>query len=285
MVANRGKCAEQSVNKSFRSETERKAGSEVFSHLMPADIEFDTIVTNNISGDILSNEASMLTGSFRMLPSASLGESGPGLFEPIYGFALDIAGQWPGSYCDTKQGCCYPKTGKPATDFIIYGLQPYSNLGSPLLNCDRKAQTDTSKISKLSQSLQTHWPSLACPSKNGMKHWSNEWYKYGTCSKSILDQHKYFEAAINLKKKVNLLKILQTAGIQQNGKFYNVGHIAETIRIAIGYQPGIHCSVDKLGNSQLNLVYLCSNTLGTQIIECPGMVMGTCKTTVKFPPF
>eukprot|EP01018_Ginkgo_biloba_P004624 Gb_05685 [translate_table: standard] len=55
--------------------------------------QFDTIVTNNIFGDILSDEASMLTGSIGMLPSASIGESGPGIFEPIHGSAPDIAGQ------------------------------------------------------------------------------------------------------------------------------------------------------------------------------------------------
>ncbi|KAL6996671.1 3-isopropylmalate dehydrogenase 2, chloroplastic [Sarracenia purpurea var. burkii] len=55
--------------------------------------QFDTIVTNNIFGDILSDEASMITGSIGMLPSASLGEAGPGLFEPIHGSAPDIAGQ------------------------------------------------------------------------------------------------------------------------------------------------------------------------------------------------
>ncbi|KAF5466812.1 hypothetical protein F2P56_016707 [Juglans regia] len=55
--------------------------------------QFDTIVTNNIFGDILSDEASMITGSIGMLPSASLGESGPGLFEPIHGSAPDIARQ------------------------------------------------------------------------------------------------------------------------------------------------------------------------------------------------
>ncbi|KAK8951329.1 hypothetical protein KSP39_PZI003176 [Platanthera zijinensis] len=55
--------------------------------------QFDTIVTNNIFGDILSDEASMLTGSIGMLPSASVSGSGPGLFEPIHGSAPDIAGQ------------------------------------------------------------------------------------------------------------------------------------------------------------------------------------------------
>jgi len=54
--------------------------------------EFDVIVTENLFGDILSDEAAMLTGSLGMLPSASLGETGPGLFEPVHGSAPDIAG-------------------------------------------------------------------------------------------------------------------------------------------------------------------------------------------------
>jgi len=57
----------------------------------PAD--FDVIVTENLFGDILSDEAAMLTGSIGMLPSASLGDDGPGLFEPVHGSAPDIAGQ------------------------------------------------------------------------------------------------------------------------------------------------------------------------------------------------
>jgi 3-isopropylmalate dehydrogenase len=55
--------------------------------------QFDTIVTGNLFGDILSDEAAMLTGSIGMLPSASLGASGAGLFEPVHGSAPDIAGQ------------------------------------------------------------------------------------------------------------------------------------------------------------------------------------------------
>ncbi|MET0836554.1 MAG: 3-isopropylmalate dehydrogenase [Thermoleophilaceae bacterium] len=56
----------------------------------PADL--DVIVTENLFGDILSDESAMLTGSLGMLPSASLGEGGPGVFEPVHGSAPDIAG-------------------------------------------------------------------------------------------------------------------------------------------------------------------------------------------------
>jgi len=55
--------------------------------------QFDVIVTGNLFGDILSDEAAAITGSIGMLPSASLGASNPGIFEPIHGSAPDIAGQ------------------------------------------------------------------------------------------------------------------------------------------------------------------------------------------------
>ncbi|MFZ3192915.1 MAG: 3-isopropylmalate dehydrogenase [Moraxellaceae bacterium] len=61
--------------------------------LVKAPKQFDVIVTGNLFGDILSDEASMLTGSIGMLPSASLDEDGKGMYEPCHGSAPDIAGQ------------------------------------------------------------------------------------------------------------------------------------------------------------------------------------------------
>ena len=55
--------------------------------------QFDVVVTENMFGDILSDEASMITGSIGLLPSASIGDCAPGLYEPIHGSAPDIAGQ------------------------------------------------------------------------------------------------------------------------------------------------------------------------------------------------
>jgi 3-isopropylmalate dehydrogenase len=62
-------------------------------HLLSRPTSFDVVVTSNMFGDILTDEASMLPGSLGMLPSASLGSSGPGLYEPIHGSAPDIAGK------------------------------------------------------------------------------------------------------------------------------------------------------------------------------------------------
>ena len=61
--------------------------------LVSAPRHFDTILTENMFGDILSDEAAMITGSIGMLPSASLSGEGPGMFEPVHGSAPDIAGQ------------------------------------------------------------------------------------------------------------------------------------------------------------------------------------------------
>ncbi|MCJ9430726.1 3-isopropylmalate dehydrogenase [Kordiimonas marina] len=61
--------------------------------LVKAPKQFDVILTDNLFGDILSDAAAMLTGSLGMLPSASLGDGGPGLYEPVHGSAPDIAGK------------------------------------------------------------------------------------------------------------------------------------------------------------------------------------------------
>jgi 3-isopropylmalate dehydrogenase len=63
--------------------------------------DFDVIVTENLFGDILTDEASVLAGSLGMLPSASVGDGGPGLYEPIHGSAPDIAGKGIANPCGT----------------------------------------------------------------------------------------------------------------------------------------------------------------------------------------
>lgn len=70
-------------------------------HLLSRAADFDVIVTENMFGDILTDEASMLTGSLGMLPSAALGDGKRGLYEPIHGSAPDIAGQGRANPCGT----------------------------------------------------------------------------------------------------------------------------------------------------------------------------------------
>jgi 3-isopropylmalate dehydrogenase len=70
-------------------------------HLLSRPADFDVMVTENMFGDILTDEASMLAGSLGMLPSASLGETARGLYEPIHGSAPDIAGLGIANPCGT----------------------------------------------------------------------------------------------------------------------------------------------------------------------------------------
>jgi 3-isopropylmalate dehydrogenase len=70
-------------------------------HLLSRAADFDVLVTENMFGDILTDEASMLTGSLGMLPSAALGDGTRGLYEPIHGSAPDIAGQGKANPCGT----------------------------------------------------------------------------------------------------------------------------------------------------------------------------------------
>ncbi|XP_010258336.1 PREDICTED: intracellular ribonuclease LX-like [Nelumbo nucifera] len=193
--------------------------------------------------------------------------------------------QWPGSYCDTKQSCCYPATGKPASDFSIHGLWPNYNDGSYPSNCDPNSPLDSSEISDLTSRMQRSWPSLSCPSSDGLKFWSHEWQKHGTCSESVLDQHGYFQSTLNLQNKANLLQILRNAGIQPNGGFYSLDSIKDALTQGIGYTPGIECNVDKSGNSQLYQIYLCVDTSASNFIQCPILPSSRCSSRIEFPSF
>ncbi|XVE53229.1 hypothetical protein DITRI_Ditri02bG0187300 [Diplodiscus trichospermus] len=194
--------------------------------------------------------------------------------------------QWPGAYCDTKQGsCCYPKTGKPAADFGIHGLWPNYNDGGWPSNCDPDSRFDKSEISELIGTMEKEWPTLSCPSNDGTKFWTHEWEKHGTCSESELDQREYFEAALKLKEKSKLLQALTNAGIKPNDEFYDLQDMRDAIKEAVGFTPGIECNVDSSNNSQLYQVYLCVDTSGSDFIKCPLLPRSKCGSSIQFPKF
>ncbi|XVF43123.1 hypothetical protein PTKIN_Ptkin02bG0015300 [Pterospermum kingtungense] len=193
--------------------------------------------------------------------------------------------QWPGSYCDTDSGCCYPTTGKPAADFGIHGLWPNYDNGSYPEYCDSSNPFNESEISDLLSSMSINWPSLSCPSSDGESFWSHEWDKHGTCSESVLDQHSYFETALNLKNQTQLLQILKSAGINPDGGSYSLESIRDAIKEGTGYTAWIQCNEDSSGNKQLYQVYLCVDTSGSNLIECPVFPTGKCGSEIEFPTF
>lgn len=141
------------------------------------------------------------------------------------------------------------------------------------------------QISDLKSSLEKNWPTLACPSGDGYKFWTHEWEKHGTCAESELDQHGYFEAALKLKEKANLLQVLKNADIKPDDEFYDLDSIEQAIEDAIGYAPGIECNVDGSRNTQLFQIYLCIDTSGSEFIKCPLLPRGRCASRVQFPKF
>ncbi|KAK4399805.1 Extracellular ribonuclease LE [Sesamum angolense] len=185
--------------------------------------------------------------------------------------------QWPGSFCDTKFSCCYPTTGKPATNFTIHGLWPNYSNGSYPYGCNRIALM-------MEPRMEVSWVSLSCKN-NETTFWTHEWDKHGTCSESVLDQHSYFEAALNIKDKVNLLQILEAAGIHPDDKFYKVDDIEEAIKAGSGYTATVQCNSDLSGNAQLFEVYLCVDASGKDLIECPVIPTKKCNPSIQFPIF
>ncbi|KAJ6312121.1 hypothetical protein OIU76_012056 [Salix suchowensis] len=193
--------------------------------------------------------------------------------------------QWPGSYCDTVKSCCYPTTGKPEADFGIHGLWPNYNDGNYPSNCDANSPYDPKKVADLRSGMQKNWPTLACPSGSGVAFWAHEWEKHGTCSESILDQHGYFQAALNLRRQVNLLQALKNAGINPDGESYSLISIRSAIQEAVGFTPWIECNADTSRNSQLYQIYLCVDTSGKALIDCPVFPRGKCDSEIEFPSF
>ncbi|GAA0174692.1 endoribonuclease [Lithospermum erythrorhizon] len=192
--------------------------------------------------------------------------------------------QWPASYCDTRRSCCYPKTGKPDDDFSIHGLWPNNNDGTWPSNCDRKNTFDESEIDDLVSRMEKDWPSFSCPSSDGIKFWTHEWEKHGTCAESILDMRSYFETALDLKKKANLLQALKNAGIHpKNGEFHSLESIKEAIKEGVGHTPYIECNTDSSRNQQLYQVYLCVDTSASKFIDCPVFPHGKCGSKIQFP--
>ncbi|KAG5521576.1 hypothetical protein RHGRI_033960 [Rhododendron griersonianum] len=160
--------------------------------------------------------------------------------------------QWPGSYCDTRQSCCYPETGKPDEDFGIHGLWPNYNDGTYPSSCDRSNSFDESKISDLLSRLEKDWPTLACPSGDGIKFWGHEWR-------------------------------IRPA----DGKYHSLESIKEAIEQALGVTTiFIDCNVDTRGNHQIYQVYLCVDTSASNFIECPVLPHGRpCGNKIEFPSF
>jgi len=211
--------------------------------------------------------------------------------------------QWPGSFCDTWRGCCFPDTGKPAADFGIHGLWPnyatchgrdddaFSIVGRrgkcwPEY-CEEEDGNALSpwEIRDLVASLARNWPTLSCRSGDSFEFWSYEWKKHGTCSN--LRPHDYFARALALKAAHNLTAILASAGIvPSDTETYSLSGVSDAIAAATGATANLQCNRDKDGQAQLYQVFQCVDREAKQLIDCPLHMRSRCSGgSVKLPLF
>ena len=98
----------------------------------------------------------------------------------------------------------------------------------------------------------------------------------------------YFQAAINLKNKVNILQALAKAGITPNNQMYSLKAVKKAIARAIGgLHPWVDCNHDAQGKSQIWQVSVCVDKSGTRLVNCPFLPKGrgVCAARVKFPSY
>ncbi|XP_044952005.1 ribonuclease 1-like [Hordeum vulgare subsp. vulgare] len=194
--------------------------------------------------------------------------------------------QWPGSYCDTKKSCCYPRTGKPAADFGIHGLWPNRDDGSYPQNCNPANAFDPSKVSDLLSSLRAEWPTLACPASDGLQFWAHEWEKHGTCAQNLFNEHGYFQTALHLRDQLRVLDALASAGVAPDGGYYTLSAVKGAIQQGTGFEPFVECNRDESGNSQLYQLYFCVDARASGFVECPVQPGGRpCGDRIEFPAF
>lgn len=187
--------------------------------------------------------------------------------------------QWPGSYCDTKKGCCFPESGEPGPAFGIHGLWPNRNDGTYPRKCEN-VQFNPNELEEVMDNMHKSWGTLSCNSRSNEDFWKHEWSKHGTCSG--LTQGRYFQASLELYNRFDIAGALRDAGILPDDQHYSIVSIASALTNILGHSPQIVCNQDPRGNLQLHEVRFCVAKDASTLIECP--VRSSCRgLMVQFP--
>ncbi|GAU43999.1 hypothetical protein TSUD_91780 [Trifolium subterraneum] len=183
--------------------------------------------------------------------------------------------QWPPTVC--KGGC----PGKTFPNkFLIHGLWP-TNTSKPYPEFFSKdpAHAYHKMSSSLEAQLQKDWPNLLTGTDEDF--WTNEWSKHGTCSLDKFSQEEYFELALKIRKNIDILALLNNAGIvpRNNLRGYGRASIVNAIKVGTqNFEPGIMCAP---GTSTLQEVRLCLVADGSTYRDCPLAIrVVNCKTSI-----
>ena len=117
-------------------------------------------------------------------------------YSDIFGAERPAASQeWPGSFCDSKQGCVWP-IQQPTLGWTLHGLWPEFNDGTWPQYCDKTAPFNVTSLDDLRPELEAYWPSLM--SKDFPAFWAHEWTRHGTCCEALTPQVSVSSAAVFL---------------------------------------------------------------------------------------
>ncbi|XP_068666927.1 ribonuclease 1-like [Aristolochia californica] len=191
---------------------------------------------------------------------------------------------WPGSYCkQASSGCCLPKSGQPVLDFFIKGLYPASSDGTILSKC-QKIPFNANQIDDMKDDLNSYWSNIRCPRSEGRFLWKSVWKNNGVCSG--LSQHDYFQRALNLRSKVDLLSILGKQGIISTDYMdYSFNTVLDVVSSGIGANTAIKCGHNAWGESIVYEVHMCVDKNANAIIPCPVLPKNACDERVVLGSF
>ncbi|CAJ1961294.1 unnamed protein product [Sphenostylis stenocarpa] len=165
--------------------------------------------------------------------------------------------------------------------FTIHGLWP-EDVSQQLLNCDPNNTLTPRQIHPVRSHLSWAWPNLI---GNDFSFWKYQWLKHGTCSASSFPQLSYFQLALNIKRRTNLLKMLSDKQIvPDNNTSYNVSSIIDAVRNATNNDPQLGCYFDTQRNvTVLVEIRVCLEKSGNSYTNCT-FPTGSCYSHALYWP-
>nr|AAA60465.1 S1 self-incompatibility ribonuclease precursor [Petunia x hybrida]prf//2106422A S1 RNase [Petunia x hybrida] len=179
---------------------------------------------------------------------------------------------WPAGYCKVK-GC--PRPVIP-NDFTIHGLWPDS-ISVIMNNCDpTKTFVTITEINQITE-LEKRWPELTTTAQfalTSQSFWRYQYEKHGTCCFPVYSQSAYFDFAIKLKDKTDLLSILRSQGVTP-GSTYTGERINSSIASVTRVKPNLKCLYYR-GKLELTEIGICFDRTTVAMMSCP-RISTSCK--------
>nr|ACT35737.1 So-RNase [Petunia x hybrida] len=195
-------------------------------------------------------------------------------FSPIYE-AFDhwqLVLTWPAGYCKIK-GC--PRTVIP-DNFTIHGLWPDS-VSVMMYNCDPPTRFNKIRETNIKNELEKRWPESTSTAQFALKSqsfWKYQYEKHGTCCLPFYSQSAYFDFAIKLKDKTDLLTILRNQGVTP-GSTYTGEKLNSSIASVTRVAPNLKCLYYQ-GKLELTEIGICFNRTTVAMMSCP-RISTSCK--------